>query len=97
MIEGFPDAFEMFEAEDKDTPRDCHIHCTCWAEKGSCCECGDFVDVRMQGDGYTIEDEHADRKSSADYGTEIPRYLGGERRPQGESGLDPLTNGADVL
>lgn len=65
MIQGFPDAFEMFEAEDRDVPEDCHIHCMHWETKGHCCDCGDTrepiksqLGVREQGDGFT-EDEDA--------------------------------------
>lgn len=56
MIEGFPSAFEMFEAEDRDVPKDCHIHCQCWDTQGECCDCGDKRtpnhSYRSQGDGY---------------------------------------------
>jgi hypothetical protein len=40
MIQGYPNAFEMFD-ENPDMRRDCHRHCACYDETGECCDCGD--------------------------------------------------------
>lgn len=71
MIQDFPDAFEMFNAEDRDVPRDCHIHCMCWDSGGECCDCGDkrppdMRTIRSQADGFHEEEQDADRTGSTD-------------------------------
>lgn len=90
MIEGFPDAFEMFEAEDRDAPKDCHIHCMCWDKLGECCDCGDKKppnqSYRTQGDGFHEEEEDADSEGSGRLSQEISR-------PVGLTGLESLEGG----
>jgi len=71
MISGFPNAFEMFAQEDRDVPKDCHIHCMCWDGGGECCECHevkgpepmveaeDKDDFRTQADGVFEEEDES--------------------------------------
>ena len=56
------DFLALVEAEERDTPKDCHIHCMCWDHFGKCCDCGDTrfpltVSGQTQPDGFFDEDD----------------------------------------